>query len=262
MKKNKKGFTLIELIVVMAILSILMASIFAFFKPVDKIFSNIQVTDKRMTSAQGINDYINNSVKFAKSVYVFANVDNIDHIKLKKADGSGSEYIFERFSKDSNLDLSVTGNKEKIQFIALYEDSAKADTWSDGTNCTGRVYRVRGLSGSYTMGKYFDNEYEALGKGYYGKYNYDFSMSGTVNNSGTTVTVNSSNNELVINTEMKDSTSSIADVTSTIKYLNVGRSGAGSFYYFDASTTPQTTPIDVQGTLPAGNNIFIMYVMP
>lgn len=263
MKKNKKGFTLIELIVVMAILTILMTAIFTMFNPVSKFYVNAADTDKRYSAIHGINNYIIDNVKFAKGVYVFANVDNIDTIKLKKSDGTGYEYIYQRFLKDSGFDPTLSTDRDKINIIALYEDTAKTDTWSDGTSCKGRVYKVRGIdNSSYSVGKYFDNEYQALGKGYYGKYNYDFSMTGTLNYDTTPTTVSSNNSELVINTEMSDSSSKITDITSRIQYLNVGKSGAGSFYYFDPTTTPQTTPIDVQGTLPAGNNIFIMYVMP
>ena len=45
-RKVKKGFTLVELIVVMAIFSILMVGVMAITKPVSAIFRNTSISEK------------------------------------------------------------------------------------------------------------------------------------------------------------------------------------------------------------------------
>lgn len=254
---------MIELIVVMAILSILMTVVFAMFKPVNQFYVNVAEVDKRYSSVQGINDYLCESVKYAQSVYIFNNVNTINGKKLEtNPPGSPStyEYIYKRFMIDAGLNISDPNDQKKVKIIAIYAD--KIDTWN-GTDYSGRIYKVNGINGtSLSVGDYFTNQYQIFGKGYYGPYNYKFTMNGAYDYDGTSVNYEADNSKFVIKTEISDISGKITDLVSNTDYINKNKSGAGSFYYFDPTTTPPTLPINVSGTLPAGNNIFIMYVMP
>ena len=268
MKNNKKGFTLIELIVVMAILSILMTAVFALFSPVSKFHINTVDTDKRFTAVQGINDFVEKSVKFAKSVYVVANVDSPNNIKFEK--GGKKEQLHEKMLKEAGLD--PVKDMDKLNIIALYNktadtsatSSSKGTIWSQDPDYkyTGRVYRVRGIT---DKSDYFKNEYMAFGPAYYGKYSYNFS---TVAHGDDLKPKESSDTTLVLQTKIfdhEDNADKILDVelTSKVAYLNSSRSGAGGFKYIDAKN-PDTFPEGTTGVTASSEhpNIFIFYINP
>lgn len=70
-KKVLKGFTLIELIVVMAIFSILMAGALALLDPVSKINKSASDFEKTSAYVDNVQDYLQNSLKYAEDVWVY-----------------------------------------------------------------------------------------------------------------------------------------------------------------------------------------------
>jgi len=70
-KKILKGFTLIELIVVMAIFSLLMAGALALVDPVSKIHKNASDFEKTYAYVDNIQDYLQDSLKYAENVWIY-----------------------------------------------------------------------------------------------------------------------------------------------------------------------------------------------
>lgn len=71
MKKILKGFTLIELVVVMAIFAILMAGAMSLIQPVSKIFKHTNDLEKTYSYVNNIQDYLQNSLQYADNAWVF-----------------------------------------------------------------------------------------------------------------------------------------------------------------------------------------------
>ena len=110
MKKNvKKGFTLAELIVVMAIFSIVMVAVMSLIDPVSKIYKNAAVSEKTYANANSIQTYLQTNLEYAEAVLV-ATSDNI-------GDGAGGvtsdeiQAIVEDFGK-RHYDFVVTGTSK------------------------------------------------------------------------------------------------------------------------------------------------------
>ena len=75
-KQNKvKGFTLIELIVVMAVFSLIMFGALQLLTPVGNIFQKSYKTETISAAAQNIGNYLEDSLRYADAVYITG--DNI-----------------------------------------------------------------------------------------------------------------------------------------------------------------------------------------
>ena len=69
-RKVKKGFTLVELIVVMAIFSILMVGVMAITKPVSAIFRNTSISEKTYSYANNIQTYLQGKLEYSENLIV------------------------------------------------------------------------------------------------------------------------------------------------------------------------------------------------
>lgn len=71
MKKILKGFTLIELIIVMAILTILMASIMRMFKPIRSTYIDATLYENQRTVQNGMVKYISESIRYSTDLGIY-----------------------------------------------------------------------------------------------------------------------------------------------------------------------------------------------
>lgn len=70
-KRTLKGFTLLELIIVMALFSVIMMMVMSFIDPVSGIMKKTSVRERSAAYVDNISDYISKSMKYAKFVRVF-----------------------------------------------------------------------------------------------------------------------------------------------------------------------------------------------
>lgn len=126
-KKIKKGFTLVELIVVMAIFSIIMVAVMSLIDPVSKIYKNTAVAEKTYANANSIQTYLQTHLEYAESMVV-ATSDNIGN-----KDGTIT-------SDEMNALINEYG---KSHFNYIVAATSKGDTGSD-LNTLGNVCYVRG----------------------------------------------------------------------------------------------------------------------
>ena len=88
--RNKKGFTLVELIIVIAIIAILLACVAAFAGPVQKIVKSSAASADALQVNKIIGDYIENRLAYASyiDVHVGKNVNSLQ--------GDLSEFVLRR----------------------------------------------------------------------------------------------------------------------------------------------------------------------
>ena len=82
-KKTAKGFTRIELIIVMAIFGVLMVGAMALINPVSKIFKSASVSEKTYSYMNTIQNYLEDSLKYSENLWLYT-ANNVD------LDGSGT----------------------------------------------------------------------------------------------------------------------------------------------------------------------------
>ena len=71
MKSNKKGFTLVELVVVMAIMSVIMVGVMMIIKPTNDIYRKVNVSENQEAVCIQAGNDISGEIKYAKNVAIF-----------------------------------------------------------------------------------------------------------------------------------------------------------------------------------------------
>lgn len=281
--KKIKGFTLVELIIVMAILAILMTAIIQLFKPIRDTYVDATLYESQRTTQNGVVTYISESIRFATDLGLYSSTKSASSTADKAVDEFTKKYI-DKYGVDPSKTTDVKkAIKKNAQIIVI--DNPKIDT-TDRSNpsknpkaylfnnryYTGRILR-RKLPGNETsvveptgtdIAKSSQAPYwrEALGSAYYGDRDYyvSFDVSGAVSD-GIGITVAS-----VVNTKAKSgSGKNTVDTTDLSKMVHVsgsvqcknlfagehGVKNAGVFdtEFFDSGT--QVTP---------GTKIYIVYL--
>lgn len=88
MKSKLKGFTLVELVVVMALISILMAAIMNMFKPIRDTYVDSTLYETQRTAQNGVVQYITESIRYATDLGIY------------NTDTSSAQVAVEKFAKE------------------------------------------------------------------------------------------------------------------------------------------------------------------
>lgn len=132
-KRSLKGFTLIELIIVLAIFGVIMVLVMSFIDPVSKVMGKTSVRERTASYVDNIGEYLEKSMRYASYVRVFDG----DFCDRKQADPT-----------DSSLNLVTTEEKAVVQFVDDYFDGAID---SEGNPLTGKVHVLK-LCNDHTLG--------------------------------------------------------------------------------------------------------------
>lgn len=151
MKKSVlKGFTLVELLVVMAIFSVLMAAALALTTPVSRMYKHTALAEKTYSYSHNIQEYLQGALEYADSLYVLTG-DNLSEY-------SSMQELAEKFRKEhydnvvkSDDGTSIRGVRGKIYILRLLN---KAATLPDGTTAP---------AGQITLTEYVFDNAEAAG---------------------------------------------------------------------------------------------------
>lgn len=107
MKNKAKGFTLVELIVVMAIMSIIMAGVMQLFKPMRTIFVDTTQYETQRNAQNGVIKYITESVRFATDMGIY-DTSNANKTPSVPSADKAAEYLAEEFCINNNIIDAVT----------------------------------------------------------------------------------------------------------------------------------------------------------
>lgn len=100
-KKNLKGFTLVELIVVMAVFGIIMLGAMRFLDPVSKMMKGASLQEANSATVDNIKRYFEGTLRYASSVYVH----NGD---LKEYDSYGNPIVIAGSTEEDRQKKAVT----------------------------------------------------------------------------------------------------------------------------------------------------------
>lgn len=156
--KNKqfKGFTLIELIIVMAILSILMVGIMQLMRPIRSTFVDSTYYEAQRNTQSGMATYILESMRYATKAGIYneqdPSISNLSDAISKFTSDTG--YVA---SDDGDLNVITIDNKTIYKY--------------NNANSYGRIVRSKDVSAGTSR--------LALGEAYYGKYTYSINVEPT-----------------------------------------------------------------------------------
>ncbi|MBR5682465.1 MAG: type II secretion system protein [Ruminococcus sp.] len=121
----KKGFTLTELIVVMAIFSIIMVAVMSLIDPVSRIYKNTAVAERTYANANSIQTYLQTNLEYAEAVVV-ATSDNIGD-GTGDVDSSELQALVEEFGR-THYNYIVTARSKSSSELDKLGDVC----WVDG----------------------------------------------------------------------------------------------------------------------------------
>lgn len=191
MIKRIKGFTLIELIVVMAIIGILMSALMNFYRPIRQTYVDSTMIESVRVTQDGIMDYLTENIKYAENISIYD-----DGSKAESVIVNSPGKAYEAFAKEHD------GLDPKYVHVIVINRSDEYDIngiVSTGSGHTGRiitnivatpdstgtpVYAPKAISGytdAFQFGAVGDRtrfasagggSYMALGGAYYGNSSY------------------------------------------------------------------------------------------
>lgn len=192
MKKVLKAFTLIELIIVMAILVILMSAIMNMFKPIRETYVDATLYESQRTAQNGIVQYMTESIRYATDLGIYTkNTGGINNVT------DAVTHFNESYLKANGIDPDDPANSTKVaNTLKLIKRDAEViiidygnNYEYNGGNYTGRILRrkfEKETVGGATVNKEITTDAEnpdkknacrvALGEAYYGASNYTISL--------------------------------------------------------------------------------------
>lgn len=133
MKNKLKGFTLVELVVVMALMSILMVGIMQMFKPIRTIYVDSTQYEAQRTAQNGVIQYVTESVRFSTDMGIYNNTTNAEDAANAFAEAYCDANGYNR--ADSN---NITKIKNHVEIIVI--DNKTQHTYGS-KDYTGRLIR-------------------------------------------------------------------------------------------------------------------------
>lgn len=199
MKRKFKAFTLIELIIVIAIFGIIMTGLMNFFRPIRETYVDSTLYEQQRTTQNGILEYLCETTRYADAMYIYDNGSKSDE---DYPDGSHPSAVtsaraaFEDFCKHMNITDADAKKKVKVLVInraSVYDKSgaisSSTATSSDsadvkyGNALRGRIITcidgtewpttANAEAGLRCSGVGDGATYMALGGAYYGVADYD-----------------------------------------------------------------------------------------
>lgn len=185
--KSLKGFTLVELIVVMAIMVSLLTAILQLMEPVQEAYRDSTIYEQQRTVENGIISYIAESTRYAKAISIIdegvgidTNNDGLADIYPNNLNAAANYFI-----NKNNLGVS---NYKDIEVIVI-DRSTKFQY--KGKDVQGRLVRIRGLDTVPSWGATVTEAdlagtswntkacYIAMGSDYYGDMSFNIVLPNT-----------------------------------------------------------------------------------
>ena len=145
-KMVKKGFTLTELIVVVAIFSIIMVAVMSLIDPVSNIYKNTALAERTYSNANSIQTYVQTQLEYAESMVV-ATSNNI-------GDGAGG------VSSDELQELVEEYGRTHFNYIVTGKGRSGAESELDSVCWTnGNIHVLRMVNSGDDRGQVMESIY-------------------------------------------------------------------------------------------------------
>ncbi|MBP1549057.1 MAG: prepilin-type N-terminal cleavage/methylation domain-containing protein [Oscillospiraceae bacterium] len=273
MKKILKGFTLVELIVVMAILVILMAGIMNMFKPIRETYVDATLYESQRTVQNGVVQYVTESVRYATDLGVYSTTGSTATSDVVSAVNNFTKaYLKANGVSDTDIadTAKYTTTKDAIKKNAevIIIDNSTAYSYN-GENYTGRILR-RKVDGTTAITSNAEvagtSECRlALGSAYYGESDLDVILTIKLDKDGSDyygnasegigINVASTTSYALRENFMEDSGTKLIKTAGLIQCRNL--SDVGGLYDVDTAVTHDDSKPQSTG---ASGKIYIVYL--
>jgi len=138
MKKTLKAFTLVEMIIVVAIFGILMAGLMNFYSPIKQTYADSTMYEKMRTSQNGILEYLCESTRYADNIKGEAMLTMYDEGGVVVFDDGTTKAVtsakdsVDAFLKEHSIDMTTDKGKELADRIHVIVINRKDNYTSAG----------------------------------------------------------------------------------------------------------------------------------
>lgn len=165
MNKNRKGFTLVELIVVVTIFGVILGAILNMIKPANNVYHDADATMESNIIGSGLIDYLDDELRYSTNVLVLKDYIGVPDVSTSGTiGGSGVTY--------SNC-IVIDNNNLRGYSLKNYSGS-DTDTAAKRMGAKGCIINVGNVN---TEGLNFNNSAVARGVDFYDNYKFDISAS-------------------------------------------------------------------------------------
>lgn len=165
MNKNRKGFTLVELIVVVTIFGVILGAILNMIKPANNVYHDADATMESNIIGSGLIDYLDDELRYSTNVLVLKDYIGVPDVSTSGTiGGSGVTY--------SNC-IVIDNNNLRGYSLKNYSGS-DTDTAAKRMGAKGCILNVGKVN---TEGLNFNNSAVARGVDFYDNYKFDISAS-------------------------------------------------------------------------------------
>lgn len=165
MNKNRKGFTLVELIVVVTIFGVILGAILNMIKPANNVYHDADATMESNIIGSGLIDYLDDELRYSTNVLVLKDYIGVPDVSTSGTIGaSGVTY--------SNC-IVIDNNNLRGYSLKNYSGS-DTDTAAKRMGAKGCILNVGKVN---TEGLNFNNSAVARGVDFYDNYKFDISAS-------------------------------------------------------------------------------------
>ena len=165
MNKNRKGFTLVELIVVVTIFGVILGAILNMIKPANNVYHDADATMESNIIGSGLIDYLDDELRYSTNVLVLKDYIGVPDVSTSGTIGaSGVTY--------SNC-IVIDNNNLRGYSLEDYSGN-DTDTAAKRMGAKGCILNVGKVN---TEGLNFNNSAVARGVDFYDNYKFDISAS-------------------------------------------------------------------------------------
>ena len=165
MNKNRKGFTLVELIVVVTIFGVILGAILNMIKPANNVYHDADATMESNVIGSGLIDYLDDELRYSTNVLVLKDYIGVPDVSTSGTIGaSGVTY--------SNC-IVIDNNNLRGYSLKNYSGS-DTDTAAKRMGAKGCILNVGNVN---TEGLNFNNSAVARGVDFYDNYKFDIGAS-------------------------------------------------------------------------------------
>ena len=165
MNKNRKGFTLVELIVVVTIFGVILGAILNMIKPANNVYHDADATMESNVIGSGLIDYLDDELRYSTNVLVLKDYVGVPDVSNSGTIGaSGVTY--------SNC-IVIDNNNLRGYSLKNYSGS-DTDTAAKRMGAKGCIINVGKVN---TEGLNFNNSAVARGVDFYDNYKFDIGAS-------------------------------------------------------------------------------------
>ena len=165
MNKNRKGFTLVELIVVVTIFGVILGAILNMIKPANNVYHDADATMESNIIGSGLIDYLDDELRYSTNVLVLEDYIGVPDVSTSGTiGGSGVTY--------SNC-IVIDNNNLRGYSLKNYSGS-DTDTAAKRMGAKGCIINVGNVN---TEGLNFNNSAVARGVDFYDNYKFDIGAS-------------------------------------------------------------------------------------